>query len=673
MAGNPQPHENLSWGITLLAVLLLALLSVALNLYFWQPPVGSDDLHYFQRAMGALPLTQEPVQHGALRLFLTLLIQLPNLLLGHGYTLEAFYTAIGFQSVLGFCGVALFAFAAAPSRTAALLTLLFWVTSYAALLTQAKLVPDGFGTAIAFFATGLLYGLALRWPVSPTSHLFRLGVMTAGLLLWGAFSIRATFAPFILSALLLGLFSYHRRYLMPYLLLGLLLGSAIELFALWQIFGDPLIRLHTLLGYGTGGIEGTIFAQQDQASLSTGQALWLLALRFPKLLYNTGSAEVFFFLFGGLGTLTWLLRRPGRAPLSKAMLLLLGFGALAFAVKGGDFSRPYLRESLRYYLQCLPLFQLATAELLLLATPWLLNRWHPRIGFKPATLATFAVAMGLIGLNLWTLNQSTHLAKNGNTGQLTILHRLNQLPTPPNPTLYGDGTNLFPLFFPAGSPWQHQKQFTQHSQPGYLLIDWRKRNYMLKLGYAYGKNTHQLYDTIAHSPHLYRHQSGRWLYDLFLVEIPPIQRASTPLPTDGFTLTDAKGEQSPWSQPLQLTQNQSVHASALAIALPGQQLLRLHFRAKTHMTSATLQVMLRYTHADGQTHQQFMGESVADKTWHDFSLWTYLPVAGHSPDLLLKLSHGSAEIQLQALELLERHPLDQLENNQPQWQSTWQP
>ncbi|MEG3641454.1 hypothetical protein [Magnetococcus sp. PR-3] len=669
-------NEYQAWALPLLGVFLLAFLAAILHFYFWQAPVGSDDVGYFKLALGDGFQQGDRIRHGSLRMFLYALIQFPNWVLGHDYALEAFYTSIGFQSLLGFMGVTLFAFVAAPNRRVALLAILFWVTSYAALITQAKLLPDGFGTGIAFLATGLMYGLVFRWNLPAHKPAFKALALIVGLLLWGALSIRATFAPFVLSALLLALISPHRWKLLLYFALGLLLGAALEMFSVWVQFGDPLLRYKVLLNYNTGGTLETVFEQAAKSGekLPTLQAIILLAIRFPKVIYYTGSAEIFFFLLGGLGTLMWLFLDRSKTALSKAMMLILGFGAIAFAIKGMDPSRPYLRESIRYYLQTLPFFQLATAELIFAGASWLAITVKKPLFERGVYAVAIALITGLITLNLWSLNQSPHLAKNGNTGSLVILERASQLQEPHNPKLYGDGKNLFPLFFKASSPWAHQKKFSQFEEPGYLFINWRRRNYILKKRLHKTHPTHGLYTTIETQPHLYRHQNGRWLSDLFVINTPPITRTKTRLPKEAFMVRLQGGQLATPSETIRLVKGDQWQLSAVDPALaplPVEKLVQIQFfmRAVTPRAS-TMQVQLEYRSTNGQKQQQFMGESVAGTDWHRFSLWTYLPQPAHNPSFKMRLTHGEVDVKDFQVQLLDRHPQDELANNRLQWQST---
>nr|CRH05410.1 conserved membrane protein of unknown function [Candidatus Magnetococcus massalia] len=658
--------QKLSAPSLALLLLLLLITDFFLRSWLWQPPVGSDDLNYFRHALEGLSDSERAAPaHGALRLLLSGLIALPNQLFQLEGGLEAFYGAIALQSLLSFIGIALLAFAASRDQRAALLVILLWSTSYAALLTEAKLLPDGFGTALAMIGSGLFFSAAFptQSQIASTKRL-KAWMLLSGLLLWGAFSIRATFATYPATALLILLATPRLRQLLPALLAGGVLGALIEWIALYQSFGDPLIRLKVLLNYQTGGTTGTLLehaaSTAGAASFTVWQKLWILFSRFPHVLYNTGSAEIFLFLGGLLGAFVWLIGRGEGASKRRALgiFLILGFGLLAFAIKGFEPLRPYLRESVRYYLQAAPLFYLLSAGLAYSISCWLAARPIPLFKQRPSLLALLLLSP-FIGLNLWAIEQSPHLAKNGNDGLFKMIRLAQQRATASQTTLYGDGQRLSGFFFTQESGWKHVKSFHHFPEPGFLLIDWRKRNYNVQNGYSYGVTTHTLYDLAEHYPIIARHQNGIWVRDLLLVGPTPIQRQINPLvqPQSWQALViSSAGEKRQvrfLDAPLQLKQGEQLLLRSPNTPFTANQLLQL--RLITQATGSSPATLSHWLEGDNQ--RTFMGQRIADQQQREMAVWGY---GVEMPRATVRIKVERGEVNLDKPQLLElsRHPQD---------------
>ncbi|MBF0309856.1 MAG: hypothetical protein HQL56_10035 [Magnetococcales bacterium] len=656
-------------------ILLLLLLVGGLAMRVWlaQPPIGSDDIGYLQRAFPIADAveSQAPVQHEAsLRLAMTLLQRLPGTLLGSGYSITSFYSALALQSLLLAGGFLAFAWQASRSRSIVLLVMLFWATSYAAISTEGTLTPDAPGTALALLGLACLlaHGGFHGEEVSARKPLY--WGLLAGVLLYGAFSVRGSFAPFVLAGLFAAAMAPARRRLLPGLILGLSLGLLLEAVTIGFQYGNPFLRFDLLLHYRGGGIKGTALDVEDltEADASTVKVLLGLALRFPRMLINSGSGEIFLFVLGLGGALLWLGRC--RRPLPRINLLLLGlvFGSLAFAVKGLHPPRPLLREGMRYYLTAAPLFYLAAAEGLLFLVERLRSR--PWLG-RGVLLGGFGLAL----FNLWIISQSPHLLKNGNDGLSSALSEAARAGAAGGPRLYyGDKPEMARLFL--ADDWRLQKRFQAFPEPGFLLLNWRFRNFLA--GQRQESHLFTLQGLIETHAFVYRHRNRYWQVDLFQVEPQSTGRLLTPGPAlHRFGLWKGGSETllSDMNQPVRLESGQLLASDAgdwQRPSSPGRPLAAGLWQVRLMARVIRGQPMLRPMLWVWKTPQEtprvaVMGESAADGDWQEVRLWSWLPEAMADSRLIVRLEGGQAEVREVALRHLGALPGDRMQHAGGEW------
>ncbi|MBF0626404.1 MAG: hypothetical protein HQL82_16570, partial [Magnetococcales bacterium] len=341
---------RMSEPIFLGAALALLLAGLGLRLWMYQQPWNTDDLHYIQQALQA----SGPVADThSMRWVLLGVIRFWGLFIG--YSLTTFYLAVYTLPVIAWGGILVFCrVAAGPVET--LWVLFLWATSFVFIMTETRLMPDALGTglALAGLAAVLWAGGLGRSPVATVSRdgenrgaVFPIALV-GGLLLVAAYGARCSFASFSLAALALVPLApaARRRPLLLGLGSGLAAGLALELAWFWISSGNPLLRIETLLFYPEQVSDNKLF-----------QGLtWLdLALRYFRLLYNTGSAEIFVFLLGWVGVVAWLVA-GGRRNQALLIIFLINFGVIAFSVVRVDPPVPLLRATERYYVTAAPLF-----------------------------------------------------------------------------------------------------------------------------------------------------------------------------------------------------------------------------------------------------------------------------------------------------------------------------
>ncbi|OSM01508.1 hypothetical protein [Magnetofaba australis] len=497
-------------------IVLILIVGAGLRIWLYQEPVNSDDVSYWQMVNTPGPAE---TSHNSLRGIVRLVAEIP----AHftGYTLTGFYAAAALMAALGYFGLVLFTRVYAPAA-ALPWTLALWAGSYIFILTDTRLLPDNMGMGLALGALGALgYGAGIRSGQTgrdPECECTTraMGIL-AGLLLWAALSARVTFVfywfavPFILWVagrpwrLLLGL------------LLGLAIGGAAEALWLKWEYGDPLIRLKVVLGYGGDVASNVFFKQQTWASM---------LIRYPWMLRITGSAEVFWHLLGILGGLWWLWRwRGDPAARIKAAALAFAFGGIAFGVTRFDPPAPIMQEKVRYYATCAPLFYLAAVE-------GALALWA--LGWRRLRQGVAAVAAILALFNLTVISQHRHLARNGadyyTASAAAIKRHQAEIGAPKNVIMAPSSARMAKLFLPQSEGWRHLKIDQQTDAPAYRIIDWRRIHY-------YARQPKFIHDpfyewplqTINNEAMVQRHVNHGRFTDVFWRDAQPLARKEVSL------------------------------------------------------------------------------------------------------------------------------------------------
>ena len=508
------------WFLGALAILLLGM---SLRIWLYRQPVNSDDAQYFWIACVPEEITAiGGIDHTGLRASLLLFVRCISA--PWGYSITGFYAAVYTAAVL--CGVSVLVFArVVAGRAVALVTLLLWATSFVFLEVDTRLVPDNIGLMFALFALALVFAAArlddIGSPAQRAGPGWWVGMFVCGLLLELSFSARATFAAFTVAAVVLLLWSRRRYRLLHWVVLGFAFGHALELVFIGQMVGDPLMRWKILFGYGDQVAEAKIFQGYTWSDL---------VLRYPGLL-RASPAELALYGLGLLGAVVWLVR-GGRTKRACFLLLVIAYSALAFSVTRLDPPVPLLREKLRYYATCAPLFYLAVAWLAV--GIWPHHRWGGRI----VALICVAGVAALGYSNVRAVAADGAVVANGNDHLFRAARAIKEdVRTNGHPRLIindfrtqrvlrmllteRDGWRCIPLW-DAGCT--SASTTPTIARAAYRLLSWRRLNANAQRHFLHGPLTHENYRNLETHRLLLRHRHGAFLTDVFHYPGKPLTR-----------------------------------------------------------------------------------------------------------------------------------------------------
>ncbi|MBF0369944.1 MAG: hypothetical protein HQL52_10850 [Magnetococcales bacterium] len=706
-------HPFDRWAVWLM--LLLGMVGMGLRVWFYQQPANTDDLTYFTYATRELLPSADQIGPGALRSVLIWSIQLMVLLLGP--TVEAFYGTIHLHALLSLLAIWFFTKAFSNDRVALLMVVL-WVTSYPYILSGTRLLPDNLGISLALLGLGAVaWAGRLREGSPPFDPKALIVAFLGGLLLWAAVSVRVTFAVYVVAGVVTALWSPHRKQVTLFLILGMGLGGLLELIHLAIVFDDPFIRIKALLGYSqkTGRVVGTIFtptaptlakvksvAAQPTISLSQWlSTLGLVVLRYPKMLYNTGSGEIFFHLFGFLGAMVWLGNLRKRVNPPKIIVFMLAFGFIAFTMKSWHPPVPAMRESVRQYLTVAPLFYLAAVEFFLFLLNWSATSNFRNLAanlrlswlVRPAPFLILAAPLVLVLFNLMVVNQFKYLAKNGNDAYIATADAIRQDMAHRGETagtlyLGGGAARVMKLLLPETKGWHHAKMDPTFPQPGYLVMDWRRYNYD---DLEYGERTDTL---IRPYDHLVEHQSPifRHRRHFFLTEAYRVGPSVTPRPATEITADLPPGWSFGGSDDSQaavlserggwlVSRGKQLYSGTTPLLerpnanpLPQERLIQVRFGVQmTEMRAGVKVYLLGWPMEEGLDQdkkppvKRYMGEVIAMRRQQEATLWSWLPRGFGAFRLLFEGSGKPLKIFSPRLFLMEPQPQDRFQQRGGAW------
>lgn len=674
-------------------ILLVGLLGLGWRILLWQPPAGTDDISYFLLGQKLTPSPGESIQADRLRLVLLGEIQGFTRLLGGD--LPAFYGLVHFNALLSLVALVALALTVGNTLTAMGMTLL-WAFSYTYYTVDTRLLPDNLGTAL-----GLLGVVAvLRAGQSETTRRWHLLLAaTGGFLFWSAYGVRASFGIMAIIGLLAAWWHPRRWLILPMVILGLAVGFALEAIYFTYQYQDPLIAYKVLTQYKDGLVKlattndesarqaavldlpSTTVAAPPPVVVAAppwpGWPEWRRFLwRYPQALIHTGSAEIFFFLFGWLGAGLWL--RQLRSPLARIKLLGLGlsFGLTALAVVSIRPLTPVMTESIRYYQFCAPWFYLATIELALGAWGGL-ARIAPMVG-PWARWVILVGLLALLGLNgqVILLRQDAVFLGNDAIFQIAATIREATGNQPGIIVQHKSPARVTKLLLPPQEGWIYRSHLDEsHNPEGWLIVDWRRLNFELGIGGGdYTKFGLRYLELLERFPLLLRHRHGRYLTDLFRLTAQPVVRPKvaigdgpsrwTLLPA-GITPVSTMEE----GQVMTLPPKSILYSGVATLdafpaqggRLPEDRFLEVAVQAVGGTKNpANVQVAIRRRLDNGRILRQEMGElwyyppsGVTDRA---LPFWTYLPDA--TADFQIRLQTGEEPITITriSLWLLERLP-----------------
>ncbi|MEO5364859.1 MAG: hypothetical protein H7831_00575 [Magnetococcus sp. WYHC-3] len=626
-------------------VALLALLALGVRVWLFHQPVDSDDIGYFHHAMGS-EAGRVPPRHEDLRLAFLGLIALWRPLLGP--TLEAYYAALYFHALLSFLGLALF-LRVFTTPGVALTVLGLWSVSHAALTTEVRLLPDVAGLALSLAGVALAAGRPMRGEARESPPALSL---LAGGLLWAATSVRITFVAWAMTGVVVAGLSPRWRRQLPGVVAGLILGGMLEWWLLWQIYGDPWIRIKVLLGYS--GLDAAAaldsgYHPDGVAAMGAyffGHHLLDFLLRYPLLLYRTGSAELPLLLLGGLGGLWWVWQGVSAAErLQRLTLLVLPLGLVFFGVTGIDPLVAMLREMERYYYTALPPLYLAAAAFLVRG--WGARGWQRQLGAAALLL--------LAGGNLQAAWHHPDSVRGGQDGALAAYGAIGQHAAqhPRARVFYGSSVRVARLFLPETAGWRHVRNPLTLPEAGYLLLDWRRIHHNVRQQGAVqgrlGVFSAEADRFMDRHPVLLRRRYGLDLLDVLQVGEEPARRERVPLAdpwTGGWPRTLLPGEE-------------GVVAAGTWVFPQDHGAKRLRLEVTAHGQGGDPPWVLAYLEGRtgaGQPGRNYLGRAAVPRDGGTFVLWTDLPPGWVAERLRLLARDGTVVLESAHWSRLARLP-----------------
>ena len=653
------------------------LLGMAVRFWLLMEPVNSDQMSYFISALGAErhPGFQPEIHHHSLRLVMVWLIRLSGLLFG--YTLATYQFSVHLHAILSFVSLLALALVLFNLRTALVVTAL-WATSFAYLDVDTTLLPDNIGVSLA------LLGIAAVLQAGKTENSRpmltpSLLAFAGGVLLWAACGARETFVIHLLATGLVLLLIPWRRGLFVPLLLGLGLGAVLELSWFQLTYGTPFARIEYFLGINS--LLSSHYA--DWAALTPFE--WLT--RYPRMLHDSGSAELLLFVLGGLGALFWLVEWRRTASRASLVFLVLTFAFVAYSLLSLNPLRPYFELKMRYYVSCVPFVYLGCADLLL-------RLWDRTAGFQGALKIAPRLVMGaaflwILSWNLAAASGRQGLMKNGYDAYdaVAVATDRDRSEHGRAAVIFADGDlgPILPLYFPERSGWEVVERgenavLGDYDRAGYLALSWRRLNQSHKAEQA-GR-------VLDDHPLLFRHRVELDFTDLYLVGPQKLRRdrqdVSGRLPggwsREGNNPTaPPEALQVPGDRtPLRIDTNRRVFSGRggsgeppdSGAGLPGDHFLRFSFDGKGFARRAILKAFV-YGWRTGQPQAEptrlFLGRVFLVPERKNMVLSNYLPHAFDRFRLVLESRVAAVELENPVLELLSRHEDDVLRQAGGAW------
>lgn len=606
MAGPPPQTAQAYW---FRALLLILAVGFVLRLWMAHPPNTSDELAYFHLANTNFFNTDGLMQsHG--RLAMLMWIRLVSLFWGDHWL--GFYLAVYAGGLLSSVAVALFARVILGWRGAVLVSLL-WATSFVAIATETRLFVDVLGSAFALLGLTMTLraaGLGVDLPLAARRE--RMAIL-AGIVLWVAILVRETFVTHLLVAALIFWWGREPRRQLGFFAMGVAAGLVLELLITGLASGDAWLRYKFLLGYPKAVSEAPIFQGYSWGGLVT---------RYPKILWYTGSAELFLMLLAALGAIRWGLTT--HLLLSRIGLAALGvtFGLIALALANVSPPVPLLRESLRYYLTSMPFFYLAAVTFLLAIHRVLIQR----LGANPALAAISLLFLVLVTLNLHAARNQPGLIRNGNAMPFQLAGQLEQEKATTGPTmLYLDDNfkRALTLFLPPSRGWQYRDLQPPFSEKGLLLVDYSRLHYNIRTyHYRYGNFDPDFYRLIERHPLVWRFQNPKGeVSELYRVGPEKIRRTGGELPQTRWSPPGSNGRHvlEP-SQSLTGEGEATIFSTTMLSGTSRGLILQVRFRLKARDKIAGVQGILTDKSAAGAP-PRIMGQAWADTHEREVALW----------------------------------------------------
>lgn len=680
-------NKRISYVAILSAIILMGFL---VRVWLYQQPVNSDDVQYFVDAGKCLTSSfSEPlgdhISANALRVFFLASIGVYQYILG--CSLSAYYAAIYGSAILSLLGVLSFS-SAVSSRAVTALASLLWATSYVSILTDTRLLPDNFGTAMSLFAlTALVRAGGFKdgrnSAAEESGHRALLSnsfaAFIGGLLLWSAWSARATFAVFGLPALVIILISDNRWRLLAAFMSGLALGSAFEMLIVTFDHGDPLFRLKLLLGYG---------ADRSSSRLFQGYTFGGLFARYPRILAQTGSAEIAVFGFGLLGALVWAVRWRNGLNLVKFTALAASYALIACAITRFDPPVPLLREKLRYYATAAPLFYLATAELMVMAwnqlcpnpasrevemghSGW--RRWGRSFVILLPSLAIASLGIFICCKNILVTSRCASLARNGNDNFFAAVEAIRSHAKDDDgpKRIYNDfrTTRVLSILLPLPENWQLSDYFLRSEGGGYLLVNWERLNRNVRRDYFDAAETYRFFGTIENMPLLLRHRHGNYLTDVFVVPKKSFHRDTIDITNrlpgrwTRWQSRETGARVLPNSDRFEVGQKGWVYSGTDAPwkppsgsgTMPGDHFVEVIFDGRSPRVSGLAGYLYYWREGDKLPQKQYLGRVYIDEEVRSVALWTYLAQDAKVFRVLFRVVSGApVDVHVKRLLMLER-------------------
>lgn len=674
-----------------IASLLVAIGGLALRAWLYRQPVNSDDIEYFQTAVGNMTTFGAALEN-AFRIGLLFPIRVLTWAAGSG--IEGYYVVVYFNAVL--MAVAVYVFARTFSgRRAALVALALWATSVVYMETDTRIVPDNLGISYALFALALLAWLCRRWselvqPRREAGALWKesgwlLGAAgVAGLLVWASWATRPTFAPLVVVVALSLVWFRARRPVVTAVITGFVAGVIAEFAYGWFVYDDAFARLSLILAQGTPAISASV----DSSGIFAGRSYGDLPLRYPRLLSDSQTLELWLHIAGLIGVGLWLARIREVGARVKLATVVASYGLIAFGLTNFDPPVVLMREKLRYYATAAALFHLATADLVIALADRVvmgIRRGADRSSFAGVTtMSRHAGAVVLVPITagvLWFSQANAEVlvteagaARNGNDAFLAAadhIHRHAER-TEWGEHVHVDETSarvsslLLPRSWIVGSgQWDNQVV-----DRGYLMLVWKRLNGNVRYGYPEGANTYRYVRAIEDYPILFRHRRGAELLDVHLVPDSPIRRRVDDV-TDhlmGWQIAPRDGEARPLSETargIHLTTGDTLFSGQGGITTPSSSpkvrrgwIVQVVFTARSD-SRAVVQAQFNWHDHSGEYTRQYMGRTYSTTEARELAFWTYLPRNAADFRVAIGMKDpGELLIEDISVRLLSPHPLD---------------
>lgn len=379
----PQPHGTDRWAgskttrrdVVVAGVISVLVMAVAI---VWRSPiVPTDPWHYVQRALTFPDSVWIPL--GFTRYGIILANVIPTRLFGNAEASYYFWTVI--------CAGLLAAVTYLLGRrwwgpTAGVVAIVVLFTNSIVFYTLTRQYPDVMSITLVMVATWCALMARDRDMRGRAGVLW---VLAAGFFLGWSFEVRETalLAWPLVIAILWRRGSVLRA--MGLALLPVLGWAALDVAISGVAYGDPLLKLHVLTGFG-GGRTPVDAAEATRVAANTR---WDWVLAIPRDALKTRPDGVWMVVSGALAALAVLVRNPPLRLVSLSFIAVYGAnvalgGALLPNKPFGDLYND------RYWIQYVPLIALAIGGLSGLAVRWILAR----TGWTRAP--ALAVAMGVV-------------------------------------------------------------------------------------------------------------------------------------------------------------------------------------------------------------------------------------------------------------------------------------